>query len=163
MRYIRAEKIGWDHAPYWQYLASVKELMPAHLFAFAACDDNHDLTNPNSLHDSWIKYWNISEIRQNQGRSRRAGQIDACFLGPKHDRFIYLTYKDVEKHEIVFREPFCPISHSGHGDLLIHELLLLKNDLFSHELLFSGGAVFSVEFRDMTHRIENIVELADRP
>jgi hypothetical protein len=41
-----------------------------------------------------------------------------------------------------------------HGDLLVHELAIVREGLFLHELVFPKGATFSVEFTDFDHRIE---------
>ena len=35
MKYIAKRKLGWDHTPYWEYLKSVKGLMPANVHAFS--------------------------------------------------------------------------------------------------------------------------------
>lgn len=156
MKYISGEFGSWDHRPYWQYLDSVKDLMPAHLFRFAANSENHDLVSLNSLHDSWLDYWNIVELSSNQNKKERSLQIEARFLGPRHDRHIYLTYKNVEEYNLQNPAQFAgpPSSKTGHGDLLVHELRIVREGLFSHELIFSRGTVFSVQFADFEHRIE---------
>ncbi len=41
-----------------------------------------------------------------------------------------------------------------HGDLLVHELAIVREGLFSHELVFAQGMVFLVHFADFEHRIE---------
>ena len=51
MEYIRWTGSGFDHRPYWDYQSSVGAIMPAHLLSFAANEENHNLTHPNSLHD----------------------------------------------------------------------------------------------------------------
>jgi hypothetical protein len=79
LKYIAKSKLGWDHTPYWDYLESVKRLMPANMHAFASNSENHDLTSPNSLHDSWLEYWKVSEIPTAE-RGDRATQIDVCLL-----------------------------------------------------------------------------------
>jgi hypothetical protein len=154
MKYIAKSKLGWDHTPYWDYLESVKRLMPANMHAFASNSENHDLASPNSLHDSWLEYWKVSEILTAE-RGDRATQIDVCLLGPRHDRYIHLTYLNVEKHGI--RGTSVAIvgpRKTPHGDLSVHELAIVRENLFSHELVFSKGTTFSVEFTDFDHRIE---------
>src|ERR1019366_2605790 len=96
-------------------------------------------------------YWRIAEI-PTEGRSRRRTHIEACFLGPMHDRYIYLHYKNVERHTIT-------ADHDRalqHGDLLVHEMVIVREGVYSHELLFAGGMVFKVHFADFEHRIELI-------
>src|ERR1700681_1590826 len=104
--------------------------MPAHLFEFASNPENHDLKNPNSLHDSWLEYWRIAEKAKNYGNQDRSTQIDACFLGPKHDRYVYLTYKGVEKYSILSAgELTLAPRQTPHGDLLVHELTIVRDGL----------------------------------
>jgi hypothetical protein len=104
MKYITdSGRFGRDWNPYWRYLASMKGIMPDHLFEFASNEENHNLTSPNSLHDSWLEYWRISELSKHGDRRVRRSQIEGCFLGPMHDRYIYLDYKGVEKHSITCR------------------------------------------------------------
>ncbi len=49
-----------------------------------------------------------------------------------------------------------PTLKVGHGDLLIHELRIVREGVFAHELLFSRGSVFVIEFADLEHRIQVI-------
>jgi len=156
VKYISDSKRGWDHCPYWEYLESVKGVMPVHLFEFASNPENHDLTSPNSLHDSWLEYWRIAEIAKEDRHSGRRSQIEACFLGPMHDRHIYMQYKDVEKHSITAGYDRA----MQHGDLLVHELAIVREGLFSHELVFAQGMVFLVHFADFEHRIELMAKQA---
>jgi hypothetical protein len=53
VKYITSTASSWDHRPYWEYLKTVQ--MPAHIQAFAANEENHDLKSPNSLHDAWLE------------------------------------------------------------------------------------------------------------
>jgi len=147
---------GYDHALYWDYLESVREQMPSHIFEFASNTENHDLTSPNSLHDSWLESWNIQERADPATREYRSIQIDARFLGSRWDRYVHLTYKNVGRYEISSPEGFAqPPSHkTGHGDLLVHEMRIVRDGLFAHELIFSRGSTFLVEFSDFEHRIE---------
>jgi len=147
---------GYDHAAYWKYLESVQATMPAHIFEFASNSENHDLNSQNSLHDSWLESWNILEPADPESRRRRSIQIEARFLGSNWDRYIYLTYHGVGRHEVLSPEEFAlpPTSKIGHGDLLVHEMRVVRDGLFAHELLFSRGSVFLVEFSEFKHRIE---------
>jgi hypothetical protein len=157
MKYISPWRSGWDHRPYWSYLETVKDIMPAELFAFASNPTNHDLSSPNSLHDAWLEEWSIAEVTlPNEKRSKRLIEIRARFLGPQHDRHIYLTYKNVGHYTAHNPEEFAspPTGRVGHGDLIIHELTVVREGLFEHELMFSRGTVFSVQFTGFEHRVE---------
>src|SRR5262245_9020912 len=158
MKYVIPLGGGGDYRPYARYLESVKHLMPAHLFAFAANSENYDLSSPNSLHDAWLEEWSIIEVALPDKRSKRMIEIRARFLGPQHDRHIHLTYKNVGHYTMHNPEEFesPPTGRVGHGDLLIHELTVVREGLFEHELRFSRGTVFSVRFTGFEHRIEII-------
>ena len=158
MKYVVPWGGGGDYGPYMRYLESVKHSMPTEIFAFAANIENYNLTSPNSLHDAWLEEWSITEMALLNERIKRLIEIKARFLGPQHDRHIYLTYKNVGSYAIHNPEEFesPPAGRVGHGDLLIHELTIVRDGLFEHELRFSRGTVFSVQFTDFEHRIEII-------
>jgi len=136
MRYIINDSYGWDHGPYWRYLESVRNSMPECIFSFAANPDNHDLTNPNSLHDSWLVSWGVLELPAKLKAKSRQVSIACCLLGSRHDRMIRLNYGCVLSHKI--REPADAslLESKGHGDLLVHEMQVLQDGIFSHELVF---------------------------
>ena len=152
MRYILFGPMGWDHRPYWTYLSSVRAKMPPHLYSLAANPENHDLKSPNSLHDAWLERFELVELR------RRNLQINLCLLGPQHDRHINLSYKGVMNYGIHNPDKFIAphTLDKGHGDLLVHEVTIIDEGLFSHELLFSKGTDIYIEFTDMEHQIQMI-------
>jgi hypothetical protein len=47
-----------------------------------------------------------------------------------------------------------PRGRVGPGDLLIHELTVVREGLFEHELRFARATVFSVQFTAFQHHIE---------
>ena len=151
LKYICPVEHGWDFDPYWRYLASVKDIMPPNLFRFASTLDNYN-SSPNSLRDSWIESWKVGEVGVGERRRSRRVNVIACLLGPMHDRFIHLIYKDVEQHTITADDD--RQIGFGYGDLLFHEMTIKGENLFSHELVFASGAVFMVDFREFEHRIE---------
>jgi hypothetical protein len=142
MKFIGDER---NYDPYFQYLDKVQGSMLPHIHAFASDVNHHNLTSPNSLHDAWIESWKICEV---VAGDRRRVDIEACLLGPMHDRHIHMQYADVRKHAITANH------NSKYGDLLVHELTMGDDGLYVHELLFAGGAVFTVHFSDLIHRIE---------
>ena len=151
MKYVIPQGGGGDYRPYARYLESVKHLMPAHLFAFAANSENFDLRSPNSLDDAWLEEWSIVEVVLPNERRKRLIEIRACFLGPQHDRHILLTYKNVGSYTMQNPEQFemPPIGRVAHGDLLIHELTVVREGYSSMNfgfraeryLLFSSPAL----------------------
>ena len=145
MRFIDDDR---NYDAYFQYLDEIKGRMLPHIHAFASDVNHHILTSPNSLHDCWIEYWKICEVVVGEKRGERRVDIEACLLGQMHDRHIHLHYKDVRKHTITANHK------SGYGDLLVHELTIGDDGLYVHELEFASGAVFTVKFSDLIHRIE---------
>ncbi len=154
MKYIRRDGTGWDHGPYWSYIDAAKIQMPPHIGEFASNEENHDLKNPNSLHDAWLESWNIVELPAAAGSKKRVVRVEAKFLGPRHDRYIFLTYSGVSRYEMECNEQTDnPYPHS-HGDVLAHELIMLSQDKFSHEIVFSTGAQFYIHFSNLDHMVE---------
>jgi len=132
MKYVIPQGGGGDYRPYARYLESVKHFMesvkhfmPAHLFAFAANSENFDISSPNSLHDAWLEEWSIAETALPNERQERLIEIRARFLGPRHDRHIFLTYKNVGSYTMRNPEEFEMPPHIAHGDLLVHELTVV--------------------------------------
>jgi hypothetical protein len=161
MRYISNEGAGWDHRSYWPYLTSVRGAMPRELYAFAADPQNHDLESPNSLHDAWLESWIVKEMSSVTNVTKRAVCIECRLLGPRHDRTIHLTYDHVLSYGI-----HCPsyqphLVSKGHGDLLVHEVQVVRENVFSHELLFSSGTSFFVEFVELKHQITTLPNRLD--
>jgi hypothetical protein len=44
----------------------------------------------------------------------------------------------------------------AHGDLLVHELVMIREGVYSHEIVFDSGTVFFAEFANFEHRVEPI-------
>lgn len=155
MKYIRHDKMGWDHRPYWRYLQDIRDSLPSSLYNFASNPENHDLNNPNSLHDAWLRYIKVTEARQ-VDEKHSVTDISLCFLGPMHDRYINLSYKGVIRYLLTGpnEHGFPSPAVAGHGDLLVHELTIHEHDVFCHELLFSSEASFSIYFREFLHSVE---------
>lgn len=148
---------GYDHRPYWRYLAEMTDQMPPHIYKFASSTENHDLTSPQSLHDAWLDYWTVKEVlaAESASHGHRLLQIEARFLGPQQDRLIYLTYGRVKRYQT--KGIASPArDNKGHSDVLIHELTLEADGSFRHELVFASGSTFGVWFSDFEHRVEGI-------
>lgn len=161
MKYIRFDgQSSWDHRPYFAYLEIVRSKMPEPIYRFAADPSNHDLTSPTSLHDAWLEQLTVAEVPEPGTRQYRGLSIVTTYLGPNHDLKIHITYGDVGAYELRNPEGYWlpPTFKAGHGDLLVHELRLGENDRFEHELVFSRGSVFVIQFRVLEHRIEWLAE-----
>ena len=131
--------------------------MPDNLYEFASNAEHYSLTSRVSLHDAWLEKFVMREMPA-IGSGGNAIAITASYLGPFHDRRIHLTYHSVTGYSFFappnsFHQP--PIQ-TGHGDLLIHEVRVIGQDVFEHELQFSKGAVFIIQFQSFSQRIDMI-------
>jgi hypothetical protein len=146
------ESSGWDLQPYFAYLEMVKAQMPVALYVFAASIKNYDLASPTSLHDAWLEQL----IIRDPGGERV--EVVSSYIGPLHDWKIHLIYRSVLGYSFIAPQgafPGPPVQ-SGHGDLLMHEVRVIGLGAFEHELVFSKGAAFTIQFENFEHRTEAI-------
>jgi hypothetical protein len=146
-------QINFD--PYFEYLKSVKESLPPHVYAFASDSRHYDLQSHGSLHDAWLESFTISEI---SGGETRQMEARMCLLGPFHDLKIHLHYIGVESYRLdaPARSGEARFTHAGHGDLLTHEIRLGEDGLLVHELQFERGGTIFIECKDIVH-VEEII------
>ena len=159
MEHIFKDERGVVHFDlYFTYLESVKELFPSHVYAFAANSQHYSLHDRTSLHDAWLDYLHIIEPAEGERKELRKIEIEACFLGPFHDRRIFLSYKNVTGYSLQTSPDFValPSNHIGHGDLLIHELRIHPSGDIIHEMEFSRGSTLLIRCGDLIHREELI-------
>jgi len=154
MMYVTYDsKIGWDYRRYFSYIESVRDSMSDALYKFASSIENYDLTNKNSLHDSWLE--EVSIVEDSGIQRGRSVRITANYLGAFHDRRIIIRYAGVEEYEIMMTRERRG-SRVAHRDVLVHEVRVADAGVFQHEILFSSGSTFVVAFRDFEHRIESV-------
>ena len=159
MKYITYdETLGWDLRPYFSYLETVKSSMPAHLYDFASNPKHYYPASHVSLHDAWLEQFLIREIPDAVQEKKKITEITTSYLGPFHNLTIHLTYRCVVGYALTapqhsFRQP---PTQTAHGDLIVHEMRVIGQDLFEHELEFRKGAVFVIQFEDFQHRIDPI-------
>jgi hypothetical protein len=146
----------WQYGPYFVYLESVRRRMPANLYEFASNQHHYDLESPDSLHDSWLRSCNVAEA-QAPNTDRHGLRVEICLLGPRHDRLIHLRYENVGAYSFNNPERYqLPPENGGHGDLLVHELLVVGENEFSHEMLFSRGTTLFISFSGFSHRVQGL-------
>ena len=154
MQYILNDQSeGIDFGRYLAYLESVRDRLPAHIYAFASNSCHFDLKSRNSLHDAWLEELAVREVASGERHEVRTAQIEIRLLGPYHDRRIHLLYDDVTEYR--FELP--PgggnprYEHTAHGDLYTHEICLAAGGRLTHELLFERNSTFFVECANITH------------
>jgi hypothetical protein len=149
-----------DFTRYSAYIESIRDQLPAHIFAFASDSRYFDLSSHSSLHDAWLESMNIREDATGKRHEVRKLEISICLLGPFHDRRIHLHYSGVTRYSFSapprYGEP--RYEHTAHGDLLNHEIRLGDHGLFIHELLFERKATFLIECSDIRHSEEMLTK-----
>ncbi len=145
-----------DFDEYFAYLNNVKHEMPTAVYEFASRIEHYNLTSHESLHDAWLESLTILEPAEGERKEERYIEIKTCYLGPFHDCLIHLKYKNVQSYSFntptEFENP--PTYKTGHGDLLTHEISLIKNGSIKHEIKFSRGSILLIIFEDLDHWIE---------
>lgn len=157
MEHIFKDERGVVHFDsYFTYLKSVKECLPPHVYVFASDFKHYSLHDHASLHDAWLDYLHIIEPAEGERRELRKIEIDVCFLGPFHDRRIFLSYKNVTGYSLQTSPDFValPSRRIGHGDLLIHEIRIHPSGDIIHEMEFSRGSTLLIACSDLTYREE---------
>jgi hypothetical protein len=123
--------------------------MPRHIFTFASDPRHHDLTSPDSLHDAWLEHLDIAEDRSADPREVR---VAICLLGPQHDRRIYLTYHRVRSYKMraPVKSGHSMFAQHGHGDVLVHELVMLREVCFHLNCCFPAVLYSQLNFQTST-------------
>lgn len=159
MEYIvNSETEGIDWKRYSRYVDSIRNQLPAHVFAFASDSQYFDLGSHSSLHDAWLESFTVREDSSGERHEIRRMEVAISLLGPFHDRRIHLRYSGVTRYTFVapprYGEP--RYEHTAHGDLLTHEVRLGRDGLLIHEFLFERDATFLIECSDIRHSEERI-------
>lgn len=128
--------------------------MPKHVYDFAADCGHFDLTSHSSLHDAWLESITIQENASGDRSQVRVSEITIRLLGPFHDRHIHLRYEGVTGYSSVMpaRHGEPRYTHTAHGDLYTHEILVNERDLLTHKLLFERESTVFIECANITHR-----------
>ncbi len=148
-----------DFNRYLLYLESIRERLPAHVFAFAANPAHYDLQSRSSLHDAWLQSLTVGETAQGERQEVRRTEIRLALLSPYHDRHIHLHYTGVEAY--AFQSP---ARHgepryldTAHGDLLTHAVWLNNSDMLVHDIVFERGTTLRIECTDIRH-VQELME-----
>ena len=150
MQYIHQDEKGVFHfTTYFEYIESIFDKIPKHLYNFAKDFGRYSLNHPSSLHDTWLSSLTVSENYEKDDSSIAQVEIHLSLLGQLHDRYIELVYKRVSHYSFektLFQKP---PTQTAHGDLIVHEIRLTDFGKICHEVLFSKGAVFLIECEDI--------------
>ena len=155
---LNSETDGIDFTRYSAYVATIQEMIPAHVYSFASDSRYFDLTSHSSLHDSWLESLTIREVASGERKEIRRMEVAICLLGPFHDRRIHLHYSGVTHYKFDAPPHYGEqrFEHTAHGDLFTHEIRLGHDGLLIHELLFENDSTFLIESSDLRHSEEMI-------
>jgi hypothetical protein len=142
---------AWQFDPYFANLATVRERLPEHVYAFAADWAHYALDSPQSLHDAWLEELVLAEAAPARRPDERTTKLTLRLLGPMHDRIQVLQYHGVRAYRLE-----AGMTARGHGDLLVHEVRLNELEVLVHEILFATGARIVVECADLRYE-ENLL------
>jgi hypothetical protein len=155
---INSETEGIDFKRYSAYIATIRDMIPAHVHSFASDSSYFDLSSPSSLHDSWLESLTVREVASGERKEIRRMEVSISLLGPFHDRRIHLHYSGVTLYTFSAPPHYGEqrFDHTAHGDLFTHEIRLGHEGFFIHELLFENDATFLIECSDLRHSEELI-------
>ena len=131
--------------PYFDYIESVKSELPPGLHAFASDVSRYELNGPRTLHDAWLEDFRCStEYAQDSNEITAASVILRLRRRKSGGGTTVLTYSRVEGVEY----HGMPSSRPDRAcDLLVHEVTVHADGLYSHALVFDKGIAMSILFR----------------
>ena len=135
-----------------EYLVELQEAsssLPDSAYEYARDSSHYDLSSHSSLHDAWLEYVKIKERSSGARSEIRSTEIELCFLGPFHDKLLFLSYGGVLSYRVSSSE----VNH-GHGDLDTHAFKASPEGNALHELLFHGDTSIRIEFTEFSYREE---------
>ncbi len=160
MKIVRCEAIeggySMDADPYPPYFEKVKHRFPPGALAFASAEGRYDINDRRCLHDAWVESFHVIEGNDDCGDRRRGIRIEARLLGPYHDRYVNLSYADVQRFSVDVRRFQQMDCYRAFGDLLIDEVRLGRRGLVVHEAQFTNGR-WVIECADISHEWEIIL------
>ena len=149
---VRPDELAARSRAYQQYLDSVMDRLGPGACAYASAEWHQDQGHKLSPHDGWLESMTITEPSRGTRHEQRSIGIRIELLGSRHDGKIVFTYSDVCCYQTSAPAEFeRPPFGVGHGDWLVDEVHLSGRGLVTHEILFSRGARWRIESRDLQY------------
>lgn len=135
---------------YYEYIESVKHLLPASAYTFATAPWHYNYSDHRCPHDAWFETMTIQDQqhRTDNEVSRWTTTIHVRLLGAYHDGYIELTYKNVHAYLL-----------ENHGDWITDEVRLSANGMVEHEIAWLGGK-WIIECEDIVYEWKPFLETA---
>lgn len=134
---------------YLQRLKAIRDKLPETVYQFAVAGWHYDNQDHQCPHDSWIESIEINEVASGSRSEIRKIEIKIKCLGAFHDGYFYLHHRGVTKYSINHHAKQ-PNTH-GHGDWLLDEISLSKDDLVVHEIIFNENSKITIECTDIEY------------
>lgn len=156
MQYIKCLETdrgyAFDSNEYPAYFDTIKNKLPAQARSFAEAEWHYDFKNSKCPHDSWVEKVIITEPADGETKADRGLQIKVILLGPYHDGLIELCYFGVYSYEMRGDlDSAHPRLRRPHGDWLIDEIRLSKDDKVIHEIQFERAS-WLIECEDLSYK-----------
>jgi hypothetical protein len=126
---------------YFEYLGDIKSKMPDTLAAFATDQSRYELCGEHTLHDAWLKSFAVD--KRYLDKNSPTSDVQICLLLATHRTVITLQYSGVLDLTCSLgadRWPNQPV------DLLVHEVRVISDDVFSHVFCFDRSVWIEVRF-----------------
>ena len=141
-----SEEVAKAFQEYRNFLLSVKAQLPMSAYEFAAAPWHYDYEDHRCPHDSWLESVLIRELSSGSRKEVRNLEILVRLLGAYHDGHLELVYTGVRSYSLAGNKLEAQISH---GDWLADEVSLSTDQFVLHEVLFSRGAHWRIEAKDI--------------
>jgi len=156
VKYIYTDENGFTtYDRYFEYLESVRDILPSHIYTFASDSMNYDLSSKSSLHDSWLECLTVKEYELATDKQLRNIDISLLLLGPYHDTNTLLSYSSVKEYSINYKAGGTKYTEN-HGDILVHEIRVESDLTFCHEIKFDRNTILEVVCEDINFNVTNI-------
>jgi hypothetical protein len=151
--HIRQDEHGaWLIDDYLEYIDALKDKLPLGAKAFALAPWRYDMPDRRCPHDSWVESLVLDEVASAEDVAVRSLEVSARFFGAYHDWRFRLTYKDVQSYALKLERAIRVKAKIGHGDWIIDEICLTKNNLILHEIVFSDSGLWKIVCQDVVHK-----------
>ncbi|MET3496461.1 hypothetical protein [Variovorax boronicumulans] len=146
-----ADGYAMDSSGYPAYVAQVMHRVPADALAFMSAPWHYAHRDERCPHDARLQKLVVLEFEEEDEGDARANGIEIHLVGAYGNRLL-LTYSDVQSYSVEKTKSDWPAGDRSHGDWLIDEMLVLDDDLLSHEIVFTQ-AVIRIRHRDLQYTV----------
>ena len=133
---------------YYKYLDSIRSVLPASAYEFAAAPWHYDHNDHRCPHDSWVESVVVREHSSGSRHEIRDTQIAVRLLDAYHHGHLELSYLGVASYSFSSKRDSAG-GNKGHGDWLVDEVRLSESNLVLHEIIFRSGSRWVIECLDI--------------